>query len=243
MPRPSKGWGQGARPTSSRSGFSNASGSRLAAPISTTTLSRARSSTPFTAQSARAPDGRPHRGIEEQKLLDGRRDAVRVVPEPGELFRVGESPNVEVRFVASEDAGAHETLYAGGRRTTVKDRRKVIGPGSDRTRCSPSSESNGTGYGRTDARPGPRDRGGDDRRGASPAGESRRDRGEAALREPSEWCGAPARPGRRRAGHTYAGRPVPGAGNAAGGRGVGRRVADGCRSGLKKAALGITRGS
>ena len=67
--------------------------------------------------------------------------------------------------------------------------------------------------------------------------------GEAALREPSEWCGAPARPGRRRAGHTHAGRPVPGARNAAGGRGVGRRIADGCRSGLKKAALGITKES
>ena len=34
-----------------------------------------------------------------------------------------------VRFVASEDAGAHGTLYAGGRMTSAKDRRKVIGPG------------------------------------------------------------------------------------------------------------------
>ena len=37
--------------------------------------------------------------------------------------------NVEVRFVASEGAGSHGTLYAGGRKTTVKDRRKEIGPG------------------------------------------------------------------------------------------------------------------
>ena len=35
--------------------------------------------------------------------------------------------NLEVRFVASEGAGSHETLYAGGRRTTIKDRRKEIG--------------------------------------------------------------------------------------------------------------------
>ena len=37
--------------------------------------------------------------------------------------------SVEVRFVASEGAGSHGTLYAGGRKTTVKDRRKEIGPG------------------------------------------------------------------------------------------------------------------
>ena len=36
---------------------------------------------------------------------------------------------VEVRFVASEGAGSHGTLYAGGRKTTVKDRRKEIGRG------------------------------------------------------------------------------------------------------------------
>ena len=32
------------------------------------------------------------------------------------------SRNLEVRFVASEGAGSHGTLYAGERRTTVKDR-------------------------------------------------------------------------------------------------------------------------
>ena len=37
--------------------------------------------------------------------------------------------NLEVRFVASEGVGSHGTLYAGGRKTTVKDRRKEIGPG------------------------------------------------------------------------------------------------------------------
>ena len=36
---------------------------------------------------------------------------------------------VKVRFVASEGSGSHGTLYAGGRKTTVKDRRKNIGPG------------------------------------------------------------------------------------------------------------------
>ena len=36
---------------------------------------------------------------------------------------------VEVRFLASEGSGSHGTLYAGGRRTTVKDRRKEIGRG------------------------------------------------------------------------------------------------------------------
>lgn len=39
------------------------------------------------------------------------------------------SRNLEVRFVASEGAGSHGTLYAGDRRTTVKDRRKEIGRG------------------------------------------------------------------------------------------------------------------
>ena len=37
--------------------------------------------------------------------------------------------NVEVRFVAAEGAGSHGTLYVGGRKTTVKDRRKEIGKG------------------------------------------------------------------------------------------------------------------
>ena len=34
-----------------------------------------------------------------------------------------------MRFVASEGAGSHGTLYAGDRRTTVKDRKKEIGRG------------------------------------------------------------------------------------------------------------------
>ena len=36
---------------------------------------------------------------------------------------------LEVRFVASEGAGAHGTLYVGDHKTTVKDRRKEIGKG------------------------------------------------------------------------------------------------------------------
>jgi mRNA interferase HicA len=37
--------------------------------------------------------------------------------------------NLDVRFVASEGSGSHGTLYAGKRRTTVKDRKKEIGKG------------------------------------------------------------------------------------------------------------------
>ncbi len=36
---------------------------------------------------------------------------------------------LDVRFVASEGPGSHGTLYAGNRRTTVKDRKKEIGKG------------------------------------------------------------------------------------------------------------------
>ena len=35
----------------------------------------------------------------------------------------------EVCFVAAEESGSHGTLYAGARRTTVKDRKKEIGKG------------------------------------------------------------------------------------------------------------------
>ena len=41
----------------------------------------------------------------------------------------GRSRNLNVCFVASEGAGSHGTLYAGDRRTTVKDRKKEIGRG------------------------------------------------------------------------------------------------------------------
>ena len=37
--------------------------------------------------------------------------------------------NLEVRFVSSEGPGPHATLYAGDRKTTVKDRKKEIGKG------------------------------------------------------------------------------------------------------------------
>ena len=43
--------------------------------------------------------------------------------------RWARSRDLAVRFVASEDAGSHGTLYAGDRRTTVKDRKKEIGRG------------------------------------------------------------------------------------------------------------------
>ena len=37
--------------------------------------------------------------------------------------------NLKVRFVASQGAGSHGTLYVGDRKTTVKDRKKEIGKG------------------------------------------------------------------------------------------------------------------
>ena len=37
--------------------------------------------------------------------------------------------DLEVHFVATEGSGSHGTLYAGNRRTTVKDRKKEIGKG------------------------------------------------------------------------------------------------------------------
>ena len=37
--------------------------------------------------------------------------------------------NLAVLFVASEGPGSHGTLYAGDRKTTVKDRKKEIGKG------------------------------------------------------------------------------------------------------------------
>ena len=36
---------------------------------------------------------------------------------------------LKTRFIASEGAGSHGTLYVGNRKTTVKDRRKEIGKG------------------------------------------------------------------------------------------------------------------
>ncbi len=36
---------------------------------------------------------------------------------------------LNVRFIASEGAGSHGTLYVGNRKTTIKDRRKEIGKG------------------------------------------------------------------------------------------------------------------
>ncbi len=37
--------------------------------------------------------------------------------------------DLEVRFVASEGSGSHGTLYAGDRKTTIKDRKKEVGKG------------------------------------------------------------------------------------------------------------------
>lgn len=43
--------------------------------------------------------------------------------------RWARSRKLGVRFMASEGAGSHGTLYVGDRKTTVKDRRKEIGKG------------------------------------------------------------------------------------------------------------------
>jgi len=43
--------------------------------------------------------------------------------------RWGKARDLEVRSVASEGPGSHGTLYAGDRKTTVKDRKKEIGKG------------------------------------------------------------------------------------------------------------------
>ena len=43
--------------------------------------------------------------------------------------RWAKARNLEVRFAASEGPGSHGTLYAGDRKTTVKDRKKEIGKG------------------------------------------------------------------------------------------------------------------
>ena len=45
------------------------------------------------------------------------------------VYRRARGRDVEVRFAASEGPGSHGTLYAGERKTAVKDRRKEIGPG------------------------------------------------------------------------------------------------------------------
>ena len=37
--------------------------------------------------------------------------------------------DLEVRFVASEGSGSHGTLYAGDRKTTIKDRKREVGKG------------------------------------------------------------------------------------------------------------------
>ena len=42
---------------------------------------------------------------------------------------MGKRRDLPVRFMASEGPGPHGTLYAGDRKTTVKDRKKEIGKG------------------------------------------------------------------------------------------------------------------
>ena len=43
--------------------------------------------------------------------------------------RWARAKGMNVRFIASEGAGSHGTLYVGNRKTTVKDRKKEIGKG------------------------------------------------------------------------------------------------------------------
>ena len=73
MPRPRVMWGQLARPISSRSRFSNACGSRLAAP--TDVVPSAQREPVHLAVREHAPERRLHRRVEPQQLLDRRRRA------------------------------------------------------------------------------------------------------------------------------------------------------------------------
>jgi mRNA interferase HicA len=45
------------------------------------------------------------------------------------LKRLGSERGVEVRLDEPKSKGSHAALYYGTRRTTLKDRRKEIGPG------------------------------------------------------------------------------------------------------------------
>jgi mRNA interferase HicA len=45
------------------------------------------------------------------------------------LRRLGRRSNVEVRFVTRRGKGSHGTLYFGGRKTIVKDRKKELSRG------------------------------------------------------------------------------------------------------------------
>ena len=45
------------------------------------------------------------------------------------LRRLGQQRGVEVRLDELKGKGSHTVLYYGSRRTTLKDRRKEIGPG------------------------------------------------------------------------------------------------------------------
>ncbi len=46
-----------------------------------------------------------------------------------QVRRWARAKGMNVRFVASEGAGSHGTLYVDNRKTTVKDRKKEIGKG------------------------------------------------------------------------------------------------------------------
>ena len=45
------------------------------------------------------------------------------------LRKLGSAKNTEVRLVLRQGKGSHARLYFGDRFTTLKDRRKEIGPG------------------------------------------------------------------------------------------------------------------
>jgi mRNA interferase HicA len=45
------------------------------------------------------------------------------------IKRLGRAHDIAVRFDPSPGKGSHGALYYGGRRTTLKDLRKEIGPG------------------------------------------------------------------------------------------------------------------
>lgn len=58
-----------------------------------------------------------------------RQELVKSLGRRDEFRRWARRRNLEVRFVASEGPSSHGTLYAGDRKTTVKDRKKETGKG------------------------------------------------------------------------------------------------------------------
>lgn len=60
------------------------------------------------------------------------------------IKKLGKDRGIAVQFDKRHGKGSHGTLYYGDRKTTLKDRRKEIGPACYRQCCSSSASTNGT---------------------------------------------------------------------------------------------------